>query len=82
MNEPFLKPISPSQGKCPFHYRFLAWVLICAVFAIIIFLLLYLPILVEIALVGFAVFVAIFIWRPEGFGRGLKYFIKEVLFGL
>jgi hypothetical protein len=82
MNEPFLKPIAPSQGKCPFRYRFLAWVLISAAFAIIILLLLYLPIVVEIALVSFALFVAIFIWGSEGFGKGLKYFIKEVLFGL
>lgn len=48
----------------------------------VIFLLLYLPIVVEIALVSFALFVAIGIWRSEGFGRGLKYFIKEILLGL
>jgi hypothetical protein len=82
MNEPSLKSNPPSHGKCPFRYRFLAWALISAALAMIIFLLLYLPIVVEIALVTFALFVAIVIWRSEGFGRGLKYFIKEILFGL
>jgi hypothetical protein len=82
MNDPFLTSNPPSQGKCPRRYRFLAWVLITGALAMVIFLLLYLPIVVEIALVSFSLFVAIVIWRSDGFGRGLKYFIKEILFGL
>jgi hypothetical protein len=82
MNEADYKSSLPRSEKCPLRYRCLAWALIIVAFSAIILLLLYLPTVVEIVLVFAALFAAIAIWRYEGFGKGLKFFIKEILFGL
>jgi hypothetical protein len=82
MNEADNKSSLPSSGKCSLRYRCFAWALIIVAISAIILLLLYLPIVVEIVLVCAALFAAIAIWRYEGFGKGLKFFVKEILFGL
>jgi hypothetical protein len=82
MNELDIKTIEQSRGMCPIRYRLVVWFLVIATLATIVFLFLYLPILVEI-LLAIALFVAaIAIWKAEGFRPGLKFFIKEILFGL
>ena len=82
MSEADKKSSLPSQTKWPNRYRLLAWAITIGGLVAIILLLLYLPVVVEIGLVTVALIAAIATWKYEGFGKGLKFFVKQVLLGL
>jgi hypothetical protein len=61
--------------------RVIAWsatILIVIALALLVF---FLPILAALLFVGCVTFIAVAVGRSQGFWRGLKIFVKEMLFG-
>jgi hypothetical protein len=58
-----------------------AWVALILFLAAIVLLFWFAPVIAAVIFVACVAFVAVAIGKAEGFWRGLKYFIKEMLFG-
>ena len=82
MNELDIKTSEQSSESYPIRYRLVAWFLAIATLATIVFILIYLPVVVEVVIAIALMVAAIAMWKAEGFRAGLKFFIKEILFGL
>jgi len=61
--------------------RVLVWAALILFLVLIPPLIFFFPIVAAVIFVGCVTFVAIAVGRTEGFWKGLKLFIKEVLFG-
>ncbi len=61
--------------------RVVAWVATILVVIGLALLVFFLPVVAAVLFVACVTFVAVAVGRAEGFWRGLKLFIKEMLFG-
>ena len=59
----------------------LAWTVVAVFLAAIVLLVWLVPVIAGIIFVSLVLFLAVAIGKAEGFRSGLKYFIKEILFG-
>jgi hypothetical protein len=58
-----------------------AWLLVVTLLGAVALLVWFLPLVAALIFLALVTFAAIMTGRVEGFWRGLKFFIKEILFG-
>jgi len=62
--------------------RLWAFRIVCVAFIIaVLALVFYFPLIFAIIFVGLLIFLTVIKTRAEGFWKGLKFFLKEILFG-
>ena len=49
--------------------------------AVVVLLIWFVPVIAAVIFVALVTFVAVAVGKAEGFWSGLKYFVKEILFG-
>jgi len=59
----------------------LAWLVVTLFLTAVVLLFWFVPVVAAVIFVACVTFVAVAIAKAEGFWSGLKYFIKEILFG-
>lgn len=79
---PVMRNVGLSDDVKPnWRSRILAWLAVILFLATIVLLFWFAPVIAAVIFVACVTFVAVAVGKAEGFWRGLKYFIKEILFG-